>query len=86
MEGVVEHALDLSGDRPGLAAADRVVVYLADRRAWIATGTTGSNVSMDNGKNWKQFDTAAFNALSAVSSNATWAVGPNGRIARLKWQ
>jgi photosystem II stability/assembly factor-like uncharacterized protein len=72
-----------AGTRPnGYRSA---VVYLADRRAWIATGTTGSDVSMDNGRNWKQFDTTAFNALSAVASQAVWAVGPNGRIARLRW-
>ena len=71
------------GTRP--AGYRSAVVYLADRQAWIATGPTGSDISVDNGKNWKQFDSSAFNALSAVSSHATWAVGPNGRIARLRW-
>ena len=72
-----------AGTRPnGYRSA---VAYLADRRAWIATGTTGSDISMDNGRNWKQFDTSAFNALGAVSSHAAWAVGPDGRIARLRW-
>ena len=42
------------------------VVYRADRGAWMATGTA-SNISMDNRKNWKQFDATAYNALSAVS-------------------
>jgi photosystem II stability/assembly factor-like uncharacterized protein len=61
------------------------VLYLAGHRAWIATGTTGSDVSVDNGKNWKQFDSEAYNALSTASRDAVWAVGPKGRIARLQW-
>ncbi len=61
------------------------VVYSAARKAWIATGITGTDVSVDNGENWKQFDNTAYNALSAADG-AVWAVGPNGRIARLSWR
>jgi photosystem II stability/assembly factor-like uncharacterized protein len=61
------------------------VVYVAGHRAWIATGTNGSDVSVDNGRNWKQFDSEAYNALSTASRDAVWAVGPKGRIARLQW-
>ncbi len=57
------------------------VAYLADRKIWIATGTSGSDISIDDGQNWKPFDTAAYNALSFVSSKAGWAVGPKGAIA-----
>ena len=55
------------------------VAYLADRKVWIVTGTSGSDFSTDDGKTWKQFDTGNYNALSAV-----WAVGPKGARARLK--
>jgi photosystem II stability/assembly factor-like uncharacterized protein len=65
----------LSGFRSAIA-------YLTDRKMWIATGTSGSDVSTDNGKTWKQFDKGNYNAMSFVLSYAGWAVGPNGAIAR----
>jgi photosystem II stability/assembly factor-like uncharacterized protein len=54
------------------------VLYLPQQHSWIATGTNGTDISLDNGMNWKPIDTGSYNALSAV-----WAVGPKGRIARL---
>jgi photosystem II stability/assembly factor-like uncharacterized protein len=42
---------------------------------WIAVGPNGSDVSYDDGKTWRQFDKAGWNALSLP-----WAVGPDGRI------
>ncbi len=51
-------------------------------KVWIATGTSGSDISTDDGKSWKQFDAASYNAMSFSGSNA-WAVGPQGAIARL---
>jgi photosystem II stability/assembly factor-like uncharacterized protein len=48
---------------------------------WITVGTSGSDISTD-GQTWRGFDDGAFNALS-VAGNICWAVGPNGRIARL---
>ena len=59
------------------------VAYLIDRKMWIATGTSGSDFSMD-GKMWKQFDTGDYNATSFITSQAGWAVGPKGAIARFK--
>jgi photosystem II stability/assembly factor-like uncharacterized protein len=58
------------------------VKYLADSKMWIVTGTSGSDISMDDGKTWKQFDGGSYNAL-AFSGSAGWAVGPKGAIARL---
>ena len=54
------------------------VHYLPRGRQWIATGTSGSDVSKDDGQTWTQFDNGSFNALSGA-----WAVGANGRIAVL---
>jgi len=62
------------------------VVYVASRRAWIATGTSGSDMSIDGGVSWKQFDSGAFNALSGAGHGSVWAAGPKGRIARLQWK
>src|SRR5262249_15614555 len=62
------------------------VAYLADLKTWIATGTSGSDISTDDGRTWKAFDTAAYNAMSFVSSDAGWAVGPRGHVARYRKQ
>jgi photosystem II stability/assembly factor-like uncharacterized protein len=58
------------------------ITFLADRKMWIATGTSGSDVSIDKGKTWKQFDKGNYNAVSFILSYAGWAVGPKGAIAR----
>ena len=58
------------------------VAWLPQQKLWITTGTTGSEISRDDGQNWKPFDDGAFNALG-VSGSAAWAVGPKGRIAKL---
>jgi len=60
------------------------VAYLPDRKVWIATGPSGSDISIDGGTNWRTFDSGAFNAMSFASSAAGWAVGPRGRIAKFK--
>jgi hypothetical protein len=54
------------------------VTYNPKRKLWIITGTSGTDVSDDDGKTWKPIDDGSFNALGL-----DWAVGPNGRIARL---
>jgi photosystem II stability/assembly factor-like uncharacterized protein len=62
------------------------VAYLPDRKVWIAVGTTGADMSADDGKNWKSIDTGNYNAVSFASSKAGWAVGPGGRIAKFTMQ
>jgi photosystem II stability/assembly factor-like uncharacterized protein len=62
------------------------VAYLSDKKIWIATGTSGSDISLDNGSTWKQFDATGYNAIGFVSSGAGWAVGPRGRIAVFRLQ
>jgi photosystem II stability/assembly factor-like uncharacterized protein len=70
------------GERPhGYRSA---IVYLTDRKAWLASGTSGSDISLDYGKTWAQFDAQPMNAISAISSQSAWAVGPKGRIAKLR--
>lgn len=60
------------------------VAFLAARKAWIAVGTSGSDISSD-GRNWTHFDSGSYNAIGvAGSGDAVWAVGPGGRIGRLK--
>jgi hypothetical protein len=61
-----------------------VVAIVPDKKMWVAAGTTGSDVSYDDGITWKLFDTGGFNALSFISSRTGWVVGPNGRIAEFR--
>lgn len=57
------------------------VAYFAAKKMWIAVGTSGSDVSLDNGETWTTFDRGNYNAVS-FSGDAGWAVGPKGAIAR----
>ncbi len=68
-----------SGQHPkGFRSA---VAFLPGRKVWIATGTSGSDISSDDGKSWKPFDSGAYNAISFAGASAGWAVGPGGRVA-----
>ncbi len=58
------------------------VAYVADRKVWITVGTSGSDASSDL-RTWRGFDDGAFNALSVGTDGSVWAVGPEGRIAKL---
>uniref|UniRef100_Q026F2 Glycosyl hydrolase, BNR repeat-containing protein n=1 Tax=Solibacter usitatus (strain Ellin6076) TaxID=234267 RepID=Q026F2_SOLUE len=71
-----------SAPAAGPAGFRSAIVYVPDLKFWIATGTSGSDISPD-GLAWKQFDSAPYNALS-FSGRSVWAVGPQGRIAALR--
>ena len=70
---------------PPPAGFRSVVAYVRDRKLWIATGTSSSDISLDDGAAWKKFDATGYNAISFVSSAAGWAVGPRGRIAAFRF-
>jgi hypothetical protein len=66
------------------------VAYDATTKTWIATGPTGTDISTDNGRNWKPLLPDATKGDSA-DSDRNWnalslpfAVGPKGRIGRLR--
>ena len=46
--------------------------------SWIAAGSTGSDISRDNGNTWQPLDHSSWNAISLP-----FIVGPDGHIARL---
>jgi photosystem II stability/assembly factor-like uncharacterized protein len=48
----------------------------------IAVGTSGSDVSSDGGASWTPLDGENYNSVAARDGVA-WAVGPQGRIAKL---
>lgn len=57
------------------------VVWVPRRKAWVATGTSGSSISHDDGRTWKEFDPGAFNSVSFAPDGTGFACGPQGRIA-----
>jgi photosystem II stability/assembly factor-like uncharacterized protein len=69
---------------PAPAGFRSAIAYIAGRKIWIVTGTSGSDILAGNGSSWKQFDDGDFNALSFLPGGAGWAVGPRGRIARFQ--
>jgi len=48
----------------------------------IAVGTSGSDVSTDGGTSWTPLDSENYNSV-ATRNGVVWAVGPQGRIAKL---
>lgn len=73
------------GGRSWIAAAKpprgyrSAVAWYAERNAWIAVGSNGSDISHDDGKTWESFDSGKWNAISVP-----FAVGPEGRIGKLR--
>ena len=47
----------------------------------IATGPTGSDVSVNGGRAWSNFSDIPFDAVSCASDGACWASGPDGAVA-----
>jgi photosystem II stability/assembly factor-like uncharacterized protein len=52
------------------------------KERWIAVGTSGSDVSEDDGATWKPIDREDYNSVAFTASGEGWAVGPKGRVAR----
>jgi photosystem II stability/assembly factor-like uncharacterized protein len=66
------------------------VALAAESRAkrWIAVGTTGADLSENNGRQWapisqEQDPGGEYNAVSFAHPWYGWAVGPQGRIVRI---
>ena len=67
----------------GLSGFRSAVVYSNKRKLWIATGTSGTDISSDGGKSWKNTG-EGFNAISFSADGAGWGVGAKGAIASFK--
>jgi photosystem II stability/assembly factor-like uncharacterized protein len=67
-------AKGLNGYRSGVAFVGKETI--------IAVGASGSNLSTDGGKTWKNLDKENYNAVQAKGTNAIWAVGANGLVAK----
>lgn len=64
----------LNGYRSGVA--------FVNKNTLIAVGSTGSDLSLDGGKNWKNLDKENYNAVQAKGKNAIWAVGAGGLVSK----
>jgi photosystem II stability/assembly factor-like uncharacterized protein len=56
------------------------VAWATDR--WVAVGTSGSDVSLDNGATWSALDRNNYNSVAFTATGGGWAAGPKGRIAK----
>jgi photosystem II stability/assembly factor-like uncharacterized protein len=69
-------AKGLNGYRSGVAYIDKNTI--------IAVGSSGSDISVDDGKTWKNLDKENYNAVQSLGKNATWAVGAKGLVAKYR--
>ncbi|MFI7674327.1 YCF48-related protein [Actinophytocola sp. NPDC049390] len=51
--------------------------------ALIAVGPTGSDVSFDGGRNWRQFHDGSFDSVDCARDGGCWASGARGAVATL---
>jgi photosystem II stability/assembly factor-like uncharacterized protein len=50
----------------------------------LAVGPTGSDISLDGGRRWHQFDDGTFDSVDCGRDGACWASGAQGRVATLQ--
>ena len=72
--------------RPTLAGAVYGAAYVpgASTPTLVATGPNGIDYSADNGMSWTSLDTLGHWSGAFASSHAGWAVGPEGRVTRIR--
>ncbi|MGW0516970.1 WD40/YVTN/BNR-like repeat-containing protein [Crossiella sp. NPDC003009] len=50
----------------------------------LAVGPSGSDLSLDGGRHWRQFDAGSFDTVDCTPDLSCWAAGEKGRVARLR--
>lgn len=58
------------------------IVPLTRGQGAVAVGPTGTDISLDGGRNWTPADTLGYHAVRFAPDGAGWATGPRGRVAR----
>lgn len=53
--------------------------------ALVAVGPSGSDMSIDGGNRWHQFDSGSFDTVDCGWDASCWAAGEQGRVAALRW-
>ena len=66
----------LSGYRSSVAYSGRMMI--------VAVGSSGSDISNDGGKTWKNLDENNYNSVQAKGADLIWAVGEKGLISILE--
>jgi photosystem II stability/assembly factor-like uncharacterized protein len=51
----------------------------------IAVGPNGSDLSLDGGNHWRQFDNGSFDTVDCGRDGVCFASGEKGRIAKFHW-
>ena len=70
-----------AASRPGGFRSCVIYARVGGKQALLAVGTSGSDVSLDEGKTWVRLDAENYN-VAAYARGAIWAAGPQGRIVR----
>lgn len=60
-----------------------VVALVPGTKWWVSAGTSGVDLSKDNGLTWEAVTTDGYHAASFGSSKVGWLSGPKGKIARI---
>lgn len=50
----------------------------------IAVGPTGSDLSLDGGRHWRQFDDGSYDTVDCARDGACWASGARGQVGTLR--
>ncbi len=61
-------------------------VTFVDGKTLIAVGASGSDLSTDAGKTWKNLDKENYNSVAAKGRRAIWAVGANGMVGKYSFK
>jgi len=61
------------------------ITYLFDE-VYLSTGTSGTDITYDGGKNWEELDSIGFNSIKFSNDSSGMAVGSYGKIAKIKLQ
>lgn len=62
------------------------VAFVADTLLALAVGETGADLTRDAGDTWEPAGDTGYHALAFAQSGTGYAVGSQGRIARIEWQ
>ncbi|MFI9825744.1 WD40/YVTN/BNR-like repeat-containing protein [Streptomyces sp. NPDC052013] len=54
------------------------------RRAALAVGPTGTDLTTDGGRTWRTVDTGSYDTVDCTRDHGCWAAGEKGRVARLE--
>ncbi|MCT7357160.1 oxidoreductase [Streptomyces sp. 15-116A] len=54
------------------------------RRAALAVGPTGTDLTTDGGRTWRTVDTGSYDTVDCAPDLGCWAAGEKGRVARLE--